>query len=177
MLNSIRKSYVAPSLRVFISLYGLALVACQVSESGSTKAKDNAQISKDDAVVSVVNDMDLKSAAEIVANGRGEIPACKFCHGIKGQGDHHGGIPRLAGLHPYYIIKQLEDFERAPQSTGVQEAPQKRDISGATQSVVGGSRSYSEMNRIARLLTPKEKKQLAYYFSQLPFQAGQIKEA
>ena len=71
----------------------------------------------------------------------------------------------------------MEDIELAQQSTGVQEAPQKRDISGATQSVVGGSRSYSEMNRIARLLTPKEKKQLAYYFSQLPFQAGQIKEA
>ena len=37
------------------------------------------------------------------------IPACAVCHGEKGQGKAE--IPRLAGQHPEYLVKQLAAFK------------------------------------------------------------------
>jgi cytochrome c553 len=38
------------------------------------------------------------------------VPACETCHGAQGQGA--GPIPRIAGQHADYIIKQLQVFQR-----------------------------------------------------------------
>lgn len=42
-------------------------------------------------------------------NGRG-AKACSACHGANGSGNAATGYPRLAGLNPAYIAKQLHDF-------------------------------------------------------------------
>jgi cytochrome c553 len=52
----------------------------------------------------------LKRGAELVNNGGGgKTVACAICHGegLKGLGD----VPRLAGIHPIYIVRQLFDFQ------------------------------------------------------------------
>jgi cytochrome c553 len=42
------------------------------------------------------------------------VPACSACHGLRGEG--MGGVPRLAGQHADYIVKQLLVFRHARQS-------------------------------------------------------------
>jgi cytochrome c553 len=52
----------------------------------------------------------LKRGEELVKNGgAGKTVACAICHGegLKGLGD----VPRLAGIHPIYIVRQLFDFQ------------------------------------------------------------------
>lgn len=39
------------------------------------------------------------------------IPACSACHGAAGEGNKSAKIPRLAGQHREYIIKQLQSFQ------------------------------------------------------------------
>jgi cytochrome c553 len=41
----------------------------------------------------------------LVANGAGKTLPCAICHGQSWQG--LGDVPRLAGLHPNYIVRQL----------------------------------------------------------------------
>jgi cytochrome c553 len=52
----------------------------------------------------------LKRGEELVKNGgSGKTVACAICHGegLKGLGD----VPRLAGIHPIYLMRQLFDFQ------------------------------------------------------------------
>jgi cytochrome c553 len=52
----------------------------------------------------------LKRGEELVRDGgAGKTVACAICHGegLKGLGD----VPRLAGIHPIYIVRQLFDFQ------------------------------------------------------------------
>lgn len=52
----------------------------------------------------------LKRGEELVKNGgAGKTVACAICHGegLKGLGD----VPRLAGIHPIYIVRQLFDIQ------------------------------------------------------------------
>jgi cytochrome c553 len=52
----------------------------------------------------------LKKGEALVTNGgSGKTVACAICHGegLKGLGD----IPRLAGIHPIYIVRQLYNFQ------------------------------------------------------------------
>jgi cytochrome c553 len=52
----------------------------------------------------------IKKGEALVKNGgSGKTVACGICHGegLKGLGD----IPRLAGVHPIYIMRQLYDFK------------------------------------------------------------------
>ncbi|HEY7337230.1 MAG TPA: c-type cytochrome [Bryobacteraceae bacterium] len=52
----------------------------------------------------------LKKGEALVNNGgSGKTIACAICHGegLKGLGD----VPRLAGIHPIYIVRQLFDFQ------------------------------------------------------------------
>ncbi|HEY7389467.1 MAG TPA: c-type cytochrome [Bryobacteraceae bacterium] len=52
----------------------------------------------------------LKRGEELVKNGGGgKTVACAICHGegLKGLGD----VPRLAGIHPIYLVRQLFDFQ------------------------------------------------------------------
>lgn len=48
----------------------------------------------------------------IFENGKTDknLPACKVCHGDRGQGNQN--FPRLAGQHQDYVVKQLEVFQR-----------------------------------------------------------------
>lgn len=53
---------------------------------------------------------DLEKGKDIFNNGKGDVPACKTCHGEKGLGDDAMGTPRLAGQGFNFLVKQLEDF-------------------------------------------------------------------
>lgn len=39
------------------------------------------------------------------------IPACSACHGPAGEGNPSAKFPRLAGQHPRYIVRQLQNFQ------------------------------------------------------------------
>ena len=47
------------------------------------------------------------------------IDACVGCHGADGRGDAKSGalIPKIAGQHKQYVIKQFEDFRTARRNT------------------------------------------------------------
>jgi cytochrome c553 len=52
----------------------------------------------------------IKKGEQLVnMGGAGKTIACAVCHGegLKGLGD----VPRLAGIHPIYIVRQLFDFQ------------------------------------------------------------------
>jgi cytochrome c553 len=52
----------------------------------------------------------LKKGEALVKNGgSGKTVACEICHGegLKGLGD----VPRLAGIHPIYVVRQLFNFQ------------------------------------------------------------------
>jgi cytochrome c553 len=52
----------------------------------------------------------LKKGEELVTKGGGgKTIACNICHGegLKGLGD----VPRLAGVHPIYVVRQLYDIQ------------------------------------------------------------------
>jgi len=51
----------------------------------------------------------LKKGEALVNGSSGKTVACAICHGegLKGLGD----VPRLAGIHPIYLVRQLFDFQ------------------------------------------------------------------
>jgi cytochrome c553 len=58
----------------------------------------------------------IKKGEALVTNGgAGKTVACGICHGegLKGLGD----IPRLAGIHPIYIVRQLYNFQNGANSS------------------------------------------------------------
>ncbi len=118
-----------------------------------------------------------QAGEQLANNGRDNIPACVTCHGSKGEGNFATNFPRLAGLHPNYIIKQLQDYARDPLQTGVKLEPIARDYSKTPRIYsdltvyTPGTRKDPIMNGIAKTLTPTDRKNLATYFSNLPFQA------
>jgi len=57
-----------------------------------------------------VTGADYASGKNIFENGKGDVPACKSCHGAKGLGNDSLGTPRLAGQLYAYVYKQLDDF-------------------------------------------------------------------
>jgi len=150
----VRASLMAVSVALFIFLY-------QTNNESVTKIS-----SEDIAAGSVIANQSIDS-----------MPACTRCHGNQGQGDLKAGIPRLAGLHPDYIFKQLEDFARNPLNTRVALDPIARDYNRTPRLFVDltvftpGTRAFPVMNRIARSLSRQEKRQLASYFSVLSFEA------
>lgn len=66
--------------------------------------------------------------------------ACTLCHGPNGEGDASGGFPRLAGLDPDYMVKQLQDY-------------------------ASGLRPHDTMSRVARLLTDDQKRDVSLYYA------------
>jgi len=84
-------------------------------------------------------------------NGKGAAP-CMACHGVDGGGQAAAGNPRLAGLDPAYLQKQLDDF-----------------ASGARESAV--------MKPTASALGEDERRALALYYSKLPLPAALAKPA
>ena len=58
----------------------------------------------------------IKKGETLVKNGgSGKTIACEICHGegLKGLGD----VPRLAGIHPIYIVRQLYNFQTGANSS------------------------------------------------------------
>jgi cytochrome c553 len=52
-----------------------------------------------------------KAGATIYSTGAKDIPACRACHGERGEG--RGAVPRLAGQHKAYLELQLQGFAMA----------------------------------------------------------------
>ena len=57
----------------------------------------------------------VEKGKAIFENGKPDksLPACKVCHGDRGQGN--ANFPRLAGQHADYLEKQLDVFQRTDQ--------------------------------------------------------------
>lgn len=48
---------------------------------------------------------------QIALQGGNGVQACATCHGQHGAGQDQSGFPRLAGLNPNYLFKQIQDFK------------------------------------------------------------------
>jgi cytochrome c553 len=68
-----------------------------------------------------------------------KVPACNTCHGDHGQGNE--AIPRLAGQHADYVLKQLTVFQRTD------ERPE-----GAVMKIVAHDMTESNMREVAAFL-------------------------
>lgn len=130
--------------------------------------------------ITTLNATETNLGSVMATQGQGSIPACIQCHGINGEGDYQNGVPRLAGLPSNYIFKQLEDFARNPLNTRVAVDPIARDYNKTPRIYVDltvftpGTRQSAEMNHIARQLSADDKRNLANYFSSLPFKAKPV---
>jgi cytochrome c553 len=76
----------------------------------------------------------------LAAQGKDKATICLGCHGSAGEGN--GEFPRLAGQHPDYLVKQLNDYK-------------------------SGARKNDTMKAIAGNLTDDEMKALAAFFGAL----------
>nr|VFK28053.1 MAG: Cytochrome c553 [Candidatus Kentron sp. MB]VFK29380.1 MAG: Cytochrome c553 [Candidatus Kentron sp. MB]VFK74769.1 MAG: Cytochrome c553 [Candidatus Kentron sp. MB] len=117
-----------------------------------------------------------QAGEKLALAGREGVLPCGVCHGANGEGNFAAGYPRLAGLHPEHIAKQLEDFARDPMEIGVVMDPIPRDYSKTPRIYsdltvfTPGARADPVMNPIARELTQAERKNLGVYFGNLPFE-------
>ena len=115
--------------------------------------------------------------AGLAQQGRVGVPACAGCHGAKGEGNAATGLPRLAGLNPGYLARQLRDFGREAPLTGAHFDKIARDYSKTPRinlpysMLTPGLRQDAVMSPIARALTPAEIEALAQYYSALDFVA------
>ena len=72
------------------------------------------------------------TGAELVkTGGSGKTIACGICHGdsLEGIGD----VPRLAGLHPTYVFRQLLYFYEGEAHTGTSAALMKKVVPKLTE--------------------------------------------
>lgn len=110
---------------------GLLLAALALAGAGCTEAEPTVDR--------------FEATGELVALSGGDAGArgaCITCHGLDGEGD--GNLsPRLAGLNPGYIARQLENFS-------------------------AGQRRHPQMVWIADHLDWPSRQKVADYFSQLP---------
>jgi len=125
-------------------------------------------------------DTAIKTGRKISQQGRKGTPACTVCHGVLGEGDWKLGYPRLAGLHPDYIRKQLQDFGRDPLDIGVKIDAIARDYTKTPRIYKDltvyspGIRSDAIMNQIAKILIPEDIDVLVEYYARLPFKAKPV---
>nr|VFK54827.1 MAG: Cytochrome c553 [Candidatus Kentron sp. TUN]VFK59956.1 MAG: Cytochrome c553 [Candidatus Kentron sp. TUN] len=116
-----------------------------------------------------------QAGEKLALAGHKDIVPCAVCHGANGEGNFGQGYPRLAGLHPEYIVKQLQDFARDPMEVGVVMDPIARDYSKTPRIYsdltvfTPGTRADPMMNPIARELTRTQMRNLGVYFGNLPF--------
>lgn len=89
---------------------------------------------------------------DVVAHGKEDAGsrACSLCHYPNGQGKMENG--HVAGLPEQYILQQLEAFAR-----------------GARHSADPRKANTNEMAMIAASLTPEERRQVARYYSSMPY--------
>ena len=85
------------------------------------------------------------ASGEVIAMGGGDGGvghACFSCHGLDGGGDG-AATPRLAGLDPGYLQRQLDDY-------------------------ASGRRAHKEMAAIARRMQPDARALVSFYYAALP---------
>jgi len=72
----------------------------------------------------------IAKGAALASSGIGKTVTCAVCHGegLKGLGD----VPRIAGLHPIYIVRQLSNFQTGT-SAGNAAALMKRVVANLTE--------------------------------------------
>jgi cytochrome c553 len=72
----------------------------------------------------------IAKGAALASSGIGKTVTCAVCHGegLKGLGD----VPRIAGLHPIYIVRQLSSFQTGA-SAGNAAALMKRVVANLTE--------------------------------------------
>ena len=122
----------------------------------------------------------LAAGETLANNGRDTVLACAGCHGANGEGNFAAGFPRLAGLHPDYIAKQLHDFQRDPLDVGVAIEPIARDYSKTPRIYNDltiyspGTRHDPVMNGIASAMTDEEITGVAAYYGSLSFTATPV---
>jgi cytochrome c553 len=75
----------------------------------------------------------------VKTGGRGKTIACATCHGDTLQG--LGSVPRIAGLHPIYIARQLFTFKDGSRH-GVEAALMKKPVEKLTDSDVVSIAAY-----------------------------------
>ena len=71
-----------------------------------------------------------KGEALVTTGGAGKTVACAICHGegLKGLGD----VPRIAGVHPIYTVRQLFDFHSGANASSA-AAQMKKVVANLTE--------------------------------------------
>jgi len=71
----------------------------------------------------------IEKGEQLVKNGAGRTIQCAICHGdsLRGLGD----VPRIAGLQPVYIARQLYDFKSGA-SAGISSGLMKKVVANLT---------------------------------------------
>ncbi len=59
------------------------------------------------------------------------VARCKGCHGSMGEG--RGSFPRLAGQHPDYLYRSLEEYKLGDRSSSLMKLVKKLDDTILTQ--------------------------------------------
>lgn len=120
----------------------------------------------------------IEAGKELATNGRdGKIMACASCHGEHGEGMDGTNYPRLAGLNPFYIKKQLEDFARDLPEIGVVVEKISRDYEKTPRDYkdltifTPGVRHDDIMTPMAKAMSSEDMKNLAAYYSTMAFKA------
>jgi cytochrome c553 len=80
-----------------------------------------------------------KGEAYVKTGGSGKSVACGICHGDSLQG--LGNVPRIAGLHPIYIVRQLNLFKDGSRNGG-DAALMKKPVSQMTDDDVTAVAAY-----------------------------------
>lgn len=79
------------------------------------------------ATIAYVPPGSIAKGKELVATGGlGKTISCKACHGERLQGSDLGDVPRIAGLQPIYIFRQMysiQHWSRAGESAALMAAP------------------------------------------------------
>jgi cytochrome c553 len=85
-----------------------------------TLPQDQSRVTKRDphsGFIAYVPQGSIKKGEAFVKNGgSGKSVACTICHGDSLQG--LGNVPRIAGLHPIYIVRQLSQFKDGTRNGG-----------------------------------------------------------
>lgn len=93
----------------------------------------------------------FRASGEVIAFSGGDggaANACATCHGLKGEGDGRL-VPRLAGLDPGYLHRQLDDYHN-------------------------GRRQHPAMRAIVRRLSGEDRAKVAAYYASLDSTAARL---
>ena len=107
--DMVPKSYVALRGRMRLPLSGMEPIGKRIVELPDDPARATSRDPKSGFIAYVPKGSIKKGETLVKTGGSGKTIACGICHGddLKGIGD----VPRLAGLHPVYIVRQLAYFQ------------------------------------------------------------------